>query len=336
MKIGIKVFSASVVAILSIPAIALAHAKWLVEESEEIIEGKHGTIDFYSWQSPEVLAWCAIGLIVIIAALFIDAHSRPIRTLEVFVATHRNIINRVAQAVLGIFLVSVGLFWNVVIMPSIEVNDPVLVVLKVAQIVIGILLILNLFPRIATACLLILCALVTLPHGLEAVLENAILFSLAAYFFIIHSSTKSIPAFLKIYALDIVRIGTGISLITLAFTEKLLYPEWSLQFLAEHPWNFMMPLFPWFSDNLFVLSTGFAEMLFGIVFILGYVPRITTIFISLFFMASVTAMLIQSHVWEVEDFVVYCSAILLLFFGRGETTLFGLLKRLFTDRRLTP
>lgn len=135
---------------------------------------------------------------------------------------------------------------------------------------------------------------------------------------------------LQRHAIDIVRIGTGISLIGLAFTEKLLYPELGMEFLAMHQWNFMQPLFPWFTNELFVLSTGFAEMLFGIVFILGYMTRTTTVVIGCFFTASVTTMLVQASIWEVEDFVVYCAAILLFFFSYSGTTLPTLVRNTFS------
>jgi uncharacterized membrane protein YphA (DoxX/SURF4 family) len=79
----------------------------------------------------------------------------------------------------------------------------------------------------------------------------------------------------------------------------------------------MQPLFPWFTNNLFVLSTGFAELIFGVLFIFGYITRITTISIAIFFALSVVTMFLQFHAWEVEDLVVYSAAILFIFLGNG-------------------
>jgi uncharacterized membrane protein YphA (DoxX/SURF4 family) len=149
-----------------------------------------------------------------------------------------------------------------------------------------------------------------------AFLENTILFSLAIYFYAIN--TKNVSTWLDKHKLNIVRVGTGISLIVLAFTEKLLYPQLSLQFLATHNWNFMSPMFPWFTDKLFVLSTGFAEIIFGLLFIKGVMTRTTTVLIALFFACSVVTMLVFYGAWEVEDLVVYSVAILLLFYGNGK------------------
>jgi hypothetical protein len=156
-----------------------------------------------------------------------------------------------------------------------------------------------------------------------SVAENAMLLALLAYFFIKHSPHNSKWRYLNNCSVEIVRIGTGITLITLAFTEKLMYPELGLDFLDVHHWNFMQTLgVTWFSNKLFVLSTGFAEMIFGVIFILGYLTRINTIAIACFFAASVITMMIQFGAWEVEDLVVYSAAVLFLFYGYGHTKFF--------------
>jgi uncharacterized membrane protein YphA (DoxX/SURF4 family) len=88
----------------------------------------------------------------------------------------------------------------------------------------------------------------------------------------------------------------------------------------------MQIVFPWFTNELFVLSVGFAEIIFGVLFVLGYMTRITTILIAIFFAFSVTTMLMQFGIWEVEDLVVYSAAIIFLFFGGGEIKFKRLIK----------
>ena len=312
-----------------LPAMASAHAKWLVPEYQNVIATQHGTYQFYSVQSTPVLVWILFSIVVVYIARFLHHHlPEPARMIR-FSNAHRVAIDRVAQFILGVFLVATALLWNVVILPADVVTSPVLMIFKYAQIIIGLMFVTHLFPRYAAIGLIMLTTAATLAAGIEAVLENIILFSLAFYFYLMHTTTHGVWSVFKTYSIDIVRIGTGVSLIVLAFTEKLLYPELSMQFLAVHHWNFMQPLFPWFSNELFVLSTGMAEMLFGIVFVLGYVTRITTVVIALFFTVSVTTMFYQSQVWEVEDFVVYCAAVLLLFFAHNNTTLPNLIRQIF-------
>jgi hypothetical protein len=320
-----------------LPSVALAHGKWLVPNYQSVIDTQHGTYSFYTLSSPEVAVWIAICIFVVFAASVVHRIVPEWRALKRFAERNRRMIDNVAQLVLGTFLVATALFWNVVILPAETVTTPLLEVLRYVQVGIGLMFVFHVAPRYASIGLLILTSVITLSHGLEAVLENVILFSLALYFYLMHTTVHGFWAILKKYSVDMVRIGTGVSLIVLACTEKLLYPELGMQFLAAHPWNFMQPLFPWFSDQLFVLSTGFAEALFGLVFIFGYVTRINTIVIATFFAASVTTMLYQAQVWEVEDFVVYCSAILLLFFSHGYTTLPELLRNILGGRaRIRP
>ena len=304
------------------PTIASAHVKWFVD-TDAVIASQHGSVPFYTWGSREVFIWSAIVFAIVLLFSVVDKVVPTPKRLLAFAFKHEWGINRIAQAVLGVFLVMASLVWKVVLVPNLPVQDTVTTILQGLQLVVGIMFITNVMPRIASMLLVGFCVGLGIKLGFVALLENAILLSLAVYFFIVSSKSGSFTyAHFHKHAVEIVRIGTGISLITLAFTEKLLYPELSLQFLSVHDWNFMQGFFPWFTDNLFVLSTGFAELIFGILFLMGYITRITTVLIAIFFGLSVTTMLIQFNAWEVEDLVVYAAAILFVFFGHGRTKFF--------------
>lgn len=308
--------------LLLVPSLVSAHVKWFVD-SGAVVNQAHNQSLFYNWNSKEVLLWSVIVLIVVLVFGFIDSKIRAPQGLINFGRRNEKSINRVAQTILGLFLISVSFLWQIVILPDFPVVGSWTTALQYLQVLIGFMYVFNVRPRTASVLLLVLCAGVLVAHGWMALLENAILLSLGLYFYIINSPQAS-WAYRKLglHAVELVRIGTGISLIALAFTEKFLYPELSLAFLGTHHWNFMQPIFPWFTDKLFVLSTGFAEMIFGILFILGYITRITTVLIALFFASSVVTMFIQSNAWEVEDLVVYSAAILFIFFGHGKTKFF--------------
>lgn len=309
--------------LLLFPTYAQAHVKWFVE-SEQVINTSHNLNPFYSWGSNEVLIWSGIVLATVCIFSVIDYYIKTPKALLSFGLKHEKVINRIAQIVLGLFLVLVSFLWKIIIIPEIHVTTVATTILEYIQIAIGIMYISNIKPQLASLGLIALTIGASISgEGFITILENAILISLACYFYITHAKEDTrVFLLLKKHAVEIVRIGTGISLITLAFTEKFLYPELSLQFLQVHHWNFMQPIFPWFTNELFVLSTGFAEMIFGILFIMGYITRITTVLIAVFFGLSVTTMLIQFHAWEVEDLVVYAAAILFIFFGHGRTKFF--------------
>lgn len=298
-----------------LPRLVSAHVKWFVD-SAEIVRTMHGESPFYGWGSKEVIIWGLIVLAVVAFFAVIDRRIPSPKKLVLFAEQHRIQINRVAQAILGLFLITVSFVWKIIIIPEIKITSIIALVFAIIQALIGIMYIFNIFPRIASIGLILFCLGIGIVQGPVAILENAILVSLAVYFLGIHMPAQK-KCWIRDHGLEIVRIGTGISLIVLAFTEKLLYPELGLSFLSVHHWNFMQSLFPWFTDKLFVLSVGFAEMIFGMLFILGYVTRITTVLIAIFFGISVTTMLIQFRAWEVEDLVVYTAAVLFIFYGAG-------------------
>jgi hypothetical protein len=323
-KISITV-AGLLLAFISFVPTASAHVKWFVD-TEEVIEKSHNVTPFYYLTSMEVIIWAIISILVVLAFSVLDRLIPEPKKLMAYAEKNKNTIDRVAQAILGLFLITVSLIWKIIIMPEFPVDDAFSGFLQVAQTVIGIMLVINLKPRIASASILGLCAILLYKVGIVAFSENLILVCLAIYFFIRHSPKNSPFAVLDKHAVEIVRVGTGIALIIMAFTEKLSYPELGLSFLDIHHWNFMSNIgLTWFTNNLFVLSTGFAEMIFGIIFILGYLTRINTILIASFFAASVVTMAVQFGMWEVEDLVVYSAAILFVFFGHGQTKFFHLM-----------
>lgn len=309
--------------LLVIPSIVSAHVKWFVD-SKKVTTESHILTHFYNITSKEILIWSIITIILVMIFGFIDKYIKAPKGLIAFGMKNEKKISRVSQIILGLFLVSVSVLWKIVILPDFHVDGIFTTILQYIQILIGIMLIFNIKPKLASAIVVIMTFAICLlsDEHVMALLENAILISLGLYFFIVNSKEDSKAFTWHKHATEIVRIGTGVSLITLAFTEKLLYPELSIAFLDVHHWNFMQSIFPWFTNNLFVLSTGFAEMIFGILFIMGYMTRITTILIAVFFALSVTTMLVQFNAWEVEDLVVYSAAILFLFFGHGRTKFF--------------
>jgi hypothetical protein len=75
------------------------------------------------------------------------------------------------------------------------------------------------------------------------------------------------------HALTMLRVGAGISVLTLAFTEKLLDPELGLAFLREYPhFNVLAPL--GVDGTTFVFLAGIVEATAGIALLAGFLPRV--------------------------------------------------------------
>lgn len=312
----------ALLAALLVPAAASAHVKWFVD-SDAVTRAEHGLVPFYYLTSAEVVTWAAIAAIVVAVAGLLSRLLPEPRKLLSFANRNRGKISHAAQALVGLFLVIVGIWWQVVLVPEFPVVDAYGRYLQAAEVISGLLLLANVWPRVGGGLLLALCAAVGWHVGFGAFAENLLLVGLAFYF-LVNDSPKGSPLHrCDSYGVEAVRLTVGVSLIVLAVTEKLMYPELSLAFLGAYHWNFMPALgFTWFTDKLFVLSTGFAELIFGAVFLLGYVTRINTAVIAAFFATSVVTMAVSAGQWEIEDLPVYAAAIILICHGAGATRFF--------------
>jgi uncharacterized membrane protein YphA (DoxX/SURF4 family) len=114
-------------------------------------------------------------------------------------------------------------------------------------------------------------------------LENTLFLSIAVFFFMTGRGRISIdrlilpkldpPAWLARDAVIPLRIGMGVSLVVVAFTEKLANQPLALDFLRVHPLNFTAALGLPISDEMFVLAAGSVELLIGLFILLGIFNR---------------------------------------------------------------
>src|SRR3954467_10829689 len=120
--------------------------------------------------------------------------------------------------------------------------------------------------------------------GLEPMLENSHYIGFAAFFFLAGRGPFSIdhllfprwdpPSGMMRLAPSALRIGVGISLVMVAFTEKLANPQLAQSFLRQHPLNFTAALGMPMSDATFVLCAGTVELLVGLCVLFGLFPRL--------------------------------------------------------------
>jgi hypothetical protein len=307
-----KKFFLSLVFAFSLPQVAMAHIKWFVDVTA--VEATYRGTEFFSWWSKPVVVWVLVTLLLIGLAKVLNQNlEEPKKVLE-FGEKHQKTIYRLFKILVGIFLVVISGFWQIVLVPQIPASGVWQQVLQVAQGIIGVMLIIDVFPKWAGLALGGLYLMAGGFGGWEFYLENLLILAIALFIYLNEiNETHKLFAY-QPWAVPILRTGAGMSLVVLAFTEKFLHPELALQFLSEHNWNFVKLLGFNFSNQLFVLSAGFMETIFGLMFIFGYVVRINTLVMASFFATSVTTMAIQSGVWEVEDLLIYAVAIIFIFY----------------------
>lgn len=155
--------------------------------------------------------------------------------------------------------------------------------LGLAQTGIALALFYGALTRLAALALAGLWALGLFVVGPEPMLDNALYLGFAAFFFFAGRGPISVDRLLfprlepradrLAWAVPALRIGLGISLVVVAFTEKFLNQPLALAFLQQYPLNFSgafgMPL----SNEVFVLCAGSVELLVGLFLLFGIFPR---------------------------------------------------------------
>lgn len=156
--------------------------------------------------------------------------------------------------------------------------------LGVAQIGIGLSFLYGGMTRLAGAALCLLWLIGAGVVGLEAMFENAHYLGFGAFFVLTGRGPYAIdrlliPALeptprLSRLAMPCLRIGTGLGLAVVAFTEKLANPELARAFFQRYHLNFTGWLHIPMSDDTFVLCAGSAELMMGLCLMFGIFPRL--------------------------------------------------------------
>jgi len=295
---------------------ASAHTRWFAETSLEKYVTTEPTLLYLS-------VWASIMLIVILAGII--CHQRNHFRLGFLRPKASHAYERAASTfamVTGSFLLIAGTH-EYLFSPNLthEVGIPHMLIF--IQIFIGIAFMLGIATRTSAFILGFVWLSTFYFAGWVAALEDVWILSTAMFIAVMGNDYFSLISFsyfreklqaFKEYALSFLRLGTGATLVVLGLSEKILAPEFGINFLNLHQWNFMQVLgFP-YSDYLFVLSAGSVEILFGIIFILGAVTRLNALIVAIIF----TIPLFLLGPIELAGHIPHFAAVvLLLLFGNG-------------------
>lgn len=254
-----------------------AHVKWFVEMSPEKTDPLA-----YSLSEPLVLMWAGIILLgVIIAGLLDRFIPEPTSWLKK-IAPWRERILWLFQALVGISLV-LSASQGALLAPHYQGISSFWFLL---QGVVGGLFIFNLWIPWASLGLIALYGAAIFTFGLKEALDYMNFFGIAL-FLLLRTGAWPAVASRRVWALPLLRVFTAIALIVLAFSEKLLHPSDTIKLLAEYPLNFMAQLgIDGFTDRIFTLCAGSTEVLFGLIFLFGFIPRINTLALAGFLISS--------------------------------------------------
>lgn len=234
-----------------------AHVKWFSEPTGETAARLPDT---------SVLILAAIALLVgLWLAKMVDG------LVQRFALTPRRLYSRSTRPLrLAYYLIAVyflgAALTSTFLVPHIRVEGWLLTLGVGVQLVIysGLLL-----DRGRVLCALLIAALFVVAgaHNPLFVLEYPLLLALAWIVLFADDRPSEVGLFL-------VRTLLAVSLISLAFTEKLNDPGRALAMLEHYDFNFMTALGFDYSDRLFVYSAGLVELLLGLVLLTGWVTRL--------------------------------------------------------------
>jgi len=315
--------------LISAPIFVEAHTRWFADGELPPIETTEPTALYLTVWGLIVLAITFIGIFFERKSWFKFSFLNPKKP---------HVFERAASTfvmVVGAFFIIAGTH-EYLFSPNQTIEAGIPIVLIYLQILIGLAFLLGIASRVCGIILAFMWASTFHFVGWVAALENIWVLSTAIfitlmgneYFSIISFSfLRKIVAPYKKYGLSILRLGTGTTLIVLGLSEKILAPQFGIDFLSRYEWNFMEMIGIKFSDYLFILSSGSVEILFGLIFVLGVVTRLNSLVVAIVFSIP---LFILGPIELAGHLPHFTAVVLLLLFGNGGH--FRLIKPLFKKK----
>lgn len=297
-----------------LPSPAIAHVKWFVPLTD------HMPTDFvwYGLGDSAVQVWLAIAVLLVGASLYLDSH---LPTPHVHEAKALNVLSWILRICTGLSLL-LSAYYGSVIAPHYRWQGVLAQPLLVLEVIVGLLLFTPLVLY-GAAGLMLLWLGVGLHFGVEIV-EYINIAGVGLFLALHHFPDTHRRPQLQPYALPLLRVLTGIALITLGLSEKLLRPDYAHTFVETYMWNFMQNLgMASFSDRLFVLSAGTMEVVFGLILLIGTTTRLNILVVSGFMLTSNLAFLLEGDYREalveiIGHMPIIATALLFLLLGSGQ------------------
>jgi hypothetical protein len=294
----------------------LAHERWFVKQSPG------GVWDFFFSPLPLTLVAVMLAVTVLwrLAAVWIGTPELPVLAP---VGRLTPWVPRLLGVHLGVSLLALaatGYF----VTPSVhDLPGPAGTALLLAEGTLGVWLVSGFRLRPAAGLVLLLAPALALAAGPMALLECANLAAVAAFLVVVppggdaYGATRPSADRLRL-GLLLMRLGVGVALVSLAFTEKLTNPVMARHTLAEFP---ALDVFAWVgvdvAPNTFVAVAGAVELLFGLLVISGAMPQVAVLVAAVPFNAT---LLLFGQTELVGHLPVYGVFLALLAYGSSADT----------------
>lgn len=310
-----KIISFGLALLALFPALSYAHVKWFAEPVMDMRP--------YEITDKFVINWILITIAIVLVGLFLEKKTKTPVWLETKIPKWKDKILSISSIGFGLAFILFSAY-GYVFAPNLEASGRMGLLLLGLQALIGLMFLLGIYARAGAVLLIGLFALATFKYGISNTVDATEILGIALFMLIAGRPKWRIIESLKIkewfskwsdYAVPILRVGTGINLMVLGFTEKILTPSLTQNFLANYHWNFMEVLgFASFTNYWFAFSAGMTEFIFGLMLLLGLVTRITTIALAVFL---ATTLYLLGPVELIGHLPHFAIAIVLLVIGSG-------------------
>lgn len=298
-----------------IPTLSYAHVRWFAEEKT--------ILPAYNITDIPVLMGIIGAVIVVLIGIYLDKKLH----VPTLISKH---IEAWAPKALSIASIGFGLSFIIfalsgfIFAPNLPASGELGIYMLGIELIAGIMIFLGLYERIGGLLIVVLFLCGCNIYGTYEMLDTLEMLGFALYALIVGRPVWKItdthlfqyPAHtLHSYGLPVLRIFTGLNLVILGFTEKILTPSLTADFLTKYDWNFMHKLgFEGFTNYWFGFSAGLGEMLFGVFFILGLITRTTTLVLAVFL---ITTLILLGPVELIGHLPHFSIAIVFLVLGAG-------------------
>lgn len=319
------------------PAVASAHEVYVLPP--DVIQKAIATPAFSEWNViltnvDQFLLWALIGASVVLFVFFVSVSRSLENLLDPFLAKLPPYAPAVSRITVGLSFMAAA-YYGALFGPELPLAatfgsgaDAV----RVALVVIGFMITVGFYPRIATLGALALFAFETFVHGTYMFTyanylgEIIILMILGAHVFAMHDKELDkaqapqwftrVKHALMPYSFLILRIAFGVSLIYASLYAKIIHNQLALAVAQAYP---DVVHFFGFEPHFLVLGAGLVEVLLGTFFILGIEIRFTSAF--LLFWLSLSLWYFGEVVWP--HVILIGIPIAFILYGYDKTSLEG-------------
>lgn len=290
---------------ITLPSIALAHEKWFINGSLPV--GPKPLL-FTTWSSVNA-SLVLLAVFGLVAALLIHFAVRPHRwakkmraALGAFAAWAPGVLRTMTG-----LLLFMGSFSRFLFAPDLSTTAfPVSAerVLLAVQLLIGLGLIIGLFPRFMSSLGFALYFFSIFLFPFPGVINYLFFAGIFIYLFIVGDpalpKSRRVKIFpnaavllnlkeAKPFAMAILRFFTGLSFILVGAFYKIADPNFALEFLRMHDVNFIRGMgFLNFTNDMFVLTAGITEVFLGVLIIFGLLPRLVGFILFILFFITLS------------------------------------------------